>query len=53
MEHRDSFRRTLVQEANALDIHKTHLREIQNDRWSGAYEFGLHLINVARPKLPA
>jgi hypothetical protein len=53
MEHRDSLRLTLVQEANALDIHKTHLRQIQNDRWSGACEFGFHLINMARAKLPA
>jgi hypothetical protein len=53
VEHRDSFRHTLVQEANALDIHKTHLRQIQNDRWSGACEFGFHLINMARPKLSA
>jgi len=31
VEHRDSFRLALVQEANAVDIHKTHLRQIQND----------------------
>jgi len=53
VEHRDSFRLALVQEANAVDIHKTHLRQIQNDRWSGACEFGFHLINMARAKLPA
>ena len=53
VEYRDSFRLTLVQETNALDIHKPHLRQIQNDRWSGACEFGFHLINVARAKLPA
>jgi len=53
MEHRDSLRLTLVQEANALEIHKTYLRQIQNDRWSGACEFGFHLINMARAKLPA
>ena len=53
VEHRDSFRLTLVQQANALDIHKTHLFQIQNDGWSRASEFGFHLINMARAKLPA
>jgi len=50
---RDSVCFTRVQEANALDVHKAHFRQIQRDRPSGAYEFGFHLINVAHAKLPA
>jgi hypothetical protein len=49
---RDSVCFAGVQEANALDVHKTHLRQIQRDGRSGASEFGFHLINVARAKLP-
>jgi hypothetical protein len=50
---RDSVCFAGVQELNALDVHKTHLCQIQRDRRSGASEFGFHLINVARAKLPA
>jgi hypothetical protein len=50
---RDSVCFAGVQEANALDVHKTNLRQIQRDRPSGASEFGFHLINVAHAKLPA
>ena len=50
---RDSVCFAPVQKANALDIYKAHLRQIQRDRRSGAPEFGFHLINVAHAKLPA
>jgi hypothetical protein len=42
-----------VQKANALDVYKAHLRQIQRDWRSGAPEFGFNLINVGNAKLPA
>jgi hypothetical protein len=47
---RDSLRLTRVQKANALDIHKVHLIQIQRYSWASVPEFGLHLINVLRSK---
>jgi hypothetical protein len=50
VEHRDSLCRILVQEANAFDIQKIHLIQIQRYSRSAATEFGLHLINVVNSK---
>ena len=50
VEHRDSLCFALVQEANAFDIQKVHLIQIQRYSRSAATEFGLHLINVLNSK---
>ena len=50
MKHRDSLCLALVQEANAFDIEKVHLIQIQRYGRSAATEFGLYLIDVLNSK---
>jgi hypothetical protein len=47
---RDSVRLTRIQKANALDIDKVHLLQIQRYSRSAVPEFGLHLIDVLGSK---
>jgi hypothetical protein len=51
--HRDSLCLALVQEANAFDIEKVDLIQIQRYSRSTAPELGLDLINVLNSKFTA
>ena len=50
MEHGDPLCLTRVQEANAFDVQKVHLMQIQRQSRPPAIEFGLYLINVLNSK---
>ena len=53
LQDRDARRLTLVQEANAIDIHQIDLLQIQGYWLSSTLYFRLHLAEVLRSKLAA